>query len=165
MARSTVPRVRLYIDKGELDDTTQKFRDIAERASDAKPVLRAIQALMVDAGMEQFESQGASAGKAWQPDTKEWSERKSSEGLSGETLIRHSKLRDAMMAKTGGGSTIRRLSKHSTTVGVRLFYARFVGRVPAGVEKKDRMLLTMTPPMKNKYATMMIDYIIDGKVG
>jgi Phage virion morphogenesis family len=165
VARSTAPRVRLYIDKGELDDATEQFKGIAERASDAKPVLRAIQALMVDAGMEQFETQGSSTGEAWQPDTKEWAERKGSEGLSDETLVRHGKLREAMMAKTGGGSTIRRLSKHSTTVGVRLFYARFVGHVPEGIGKGRRRLLTMTVPAMDRYATMMIDYIIDGKVG
>jgi hypothetical protein len=165
VARSHAPRLRLYIDQGELDDTTEKFRGIAERASDAKPVLQAIRDLMIVAGVEQFESQGASAGKAWQPDTKEWAERKGAQGLSTGTLVEHGGLRDAMLAKTSGKASIRRLSKHSTTVGVRLFYAHFVGRVPEGHEKKSRMFLTMTVPAMDRYATMMIDYVLEGRFG
>jgi phage gpG-like protein len=157
MAKSNVPRVKLYIDGDGLQETETQFAEIAARASDAKPIMRAIQALMVEDSIEQFASEGDSVGEGWEQDTPEWKERKSKEGLSDKTLIRHGKLRDAMMAKTGGAGAIRRLSKHSATVGVRLYYARFAG--------KKRRLLTMTVPKQDKYASMMIDYIIEGKVG
>jgi phage gpG-like protein len=155
--KSNVPRVRLYIDGSGLDDAQEQFRGIAERAMDSKPVMRAIQALMVDSSIEQFESEGDSVGEAWKPDTAEWTERKASEGLSVKTLERRGGLHSAMVAKTGGGKgAIRRLSKHSATVGVRLYYARFAG--------KKRRLLTMTVPQQEKYATMMIDYILEGTI-
>ncbi|HEV3309422.1 MAG TPA: hypothetical protein VG815_02740 [Chloroflexota bacterium] len=119
--------------------------------------MRAIQALMIEDSIEQFASEGDSVGEGWKQDTPEWTERKASEGLSDKTLVRHGNLRDAMMAKTGGGGAIRRLSKHSATVGVRLYYARYAG--------KKRRLLTMTVPKQDKYASMMIDYILEGKIG
>jgi hypothetical protein len=157
MAKSNVPRLRLYIDGGELEESEKQFEDIGARASDAKPIMRAIQALMIEDSIEQFASEGDSVGEGWKQDTPEWTERKAGEGLSDKTLVRHGNLRDAMMAKTGGRGAIRRLSKHSATVGVRLYYARFAG--------KKRRLLTMTVPKQDKYASMMIDYIIEGKVG
>jgi phage gpG-like protein len=157
MAKSNVPRLRLYIDGDGLRDTERQFEEIGKRASDAKPIMRAIQALMVEDSIEQFASEGDSVGEGWNQDTANWTKRKSKEGLSDKTLVRHGKLRDAMMAKTGGGGAIRRLSKHSATVGVRLYYARYAG--------KKRRLLTMIAPKQDKYASMMIDYIIDGKIG
>jgi phage gpG-like protein len=154
MAKANVPRLKLYIDGSGLDDTQETFRGIAERAMDSKPVMRAIHALMVDSSIEQFESEGASVGEPWKPDTAGWMERKSGEGLSVKTLERRGDLHSAMIAKTGGKGAIRRLSKHSATVGVRLYYARFAG--------KKRRLLSMTVPQQERYATMMIDYIIEG---
>jgi hypothetical protein len=156
--KSSVPRVRLYIDGSGLADAQEQFRGIAERAMDSKPVMRAIQALMVDSSVEQFESEGDSVGEPWKPDTEEWLERKAREGLSTKVLERHGDLHSAMVAKTTGGKgAIRRLSKHSATVGVRLYYARFAG--------KKRRLLTMTVPQQERYATMMIDYILEGTIG
>ena len=158
MTRSNVPRVRLYIDGSGLDDAQEQFRGIADRAMDSKLVMRAIQALMVDSSIEQFESGGDSVGDPWTPDVTEWTERKAAKGESAKTFERHGDLHSAMIAKTSGGKgAIRRVSKHSTTVGVRLYYAVFAGR-------KRRRLLTMTVPQQERYATMMIDYILEGTI-
>ena len=154
--RSTAARLKLYIDTEQADRTREEITAIGLRAQDAKPVMFQIQALMVASSAEQFESEGGSVGEPWQHDTAAWTERKTAKGLSDKTLVRHGKLRDAMMAKTSGKGAIRRLSAHSATVGARVYYARFAG--------KKRRLLTMTIEQQNQYASMMIDWILEGKL-
>jgi hypothetical protein len=154
VAKGNVPRLKLYIE--DEDRTSEELAAIGARARDAKPVMRLIQALMMESSAEQFLSEGASVGEPWKRDTDEWTERKQKEGLSDGTLERRGDLRSAMLAKTSGGASIRRLSKQSTSVGVRIYYARFAG--------KKRRLLTMTVPQQDKYASMMIDYILTGRL-
>jgi hypothetical protein len=154
MTASNIPRIRLYIE--EHGNTREELEEIGHRARDAKPVMRVIQALMVEAGMEQFATEGSRSGEKWKPDKEKWAARKTREGFSDDTEVKSSDLRTAMMAKTGGGGTIRRVSKASTTVGVRLYYAQFQGH--------KRRLLALTRDDKNRYASMMIDYILTGKV-
>jgi len=153
--KSTAARLRLYIDTEQADRTHEEIAAIGVRAQNAKPVMFQIQALMAASGREQFESEGSSVGEPWEHDTPSWAERKAAKGLSDKTLVRHGKLRDAMMAYTSGKGAIRRLSAHSATVGVRLYYARFAG--------KKRRLLTMTEAQQDKYASMMISWILDGR--
>jgi len=154
MSAAAVPRLKLYVD----DDgaTEEQLREIGERAYEAKPVMRVIQGLMADAAIEQFESEGSRGGFRWKPDKEPWSDRKKREGHSPDTEVETGDLREAMIAKTGGGNAIRRLSKNSTTVGVRMFYAAFQGH--------NRQLLILTVRDQDNYATRMIEWILEGRL-
>lgn len=152
--KSNVPRLRLYVD--EEGSTKEELLAIGERAREAKPVMRVIQALMVEGQMEQFASEGTRSGERWLADSKSWEARKKREGLDEHTEVRKGDLRDAMMAKTGGKGAIRRLSKASTTTGVRLYYAVFQGH--------KRRLLALTRGDQDNYASRMIEWILEGRL-
>lgn len=147
------PLLKLYIDETGL--SREDILAIGTRARDAKPVLRAIQGLMAEGAKEQFEGEGSRGGLRWEPDSKMWAARKRREGKDEHTEIRTGDLRAALMSTTGGGNAIRRLSKASTTFGVRLFYSAFQGH--------RRQLLVITTKDQDRWASMMLDWVLEGK--
>lgn len=152
MAASKGPRLRLYID--EKGATADELRGIIERAREPKPVMRVIQQLMMEGAAEQFESEGSRGGYHWAADKEKYVARKLKEGHDERIEIRKGDLRMSLLARSGGGNAIRRLSKASTTVGTRLFYSVFQGH--------RRQLLTLTSRDQDIYAEKMIDYLLTG---
>lgn len=148
------PRLKLYIDGEEA--AADEFRAIGARARDAKPVLRVIQALMANAAREQFEGEGTRGGLKWEPDTPRWVARKIEAQQDARTERRTGALEASLMSEGGGGDSIRRLSKQSTTFGTRLFYAQFQGH--------RRQLLRVTLQDADLWAEKMVDWILSGNV-
>ena len=154
MARSHGPRLKLYIDGA--DAAAEEIRAIGQRARDAKPVLRVIQGLMARGARGQFETEGERGGLPWEPDTPAWMERKRKAGQDPRTERRTGALEASLMAEGGGKGAIRRLSKGSTTFGIRIFYAQFQGH--------RRQLLRLTLKDADLYAEKMVDWILSGNV-
>lgn len=136
------------------DAVADELKQIGERAHDAKPVLRVIQALMAESAREQFESEGSRGGLPWVPDKNATVARKAREGFKEDTEIRTGDLEKSLAQLGGGGNAIRRLSMASTTFGTRLFYARFQGH--------KRQLLRITTKDADLWAEKMVDWILSG---
>lgn len=151
MANSSF-RVRLLVE--DTEPTTAELLEIAHRARDARPVLRAVNRMMQVGAWEQFQSEGARGGHAWLPDKPETVLRKERSGLDPRTERRTRDLEASLLV--GGKGNINRLSAQSTTFGTRVFYARFQGH--------KRRLLQVTLSDANRWSEMFIDYILSGNV-
>ena len=146
-------RLRLEIE-GD-GETVESIRALGERANNAKPVLTVIQKLMEQGAEEQFATKGARGGMSWQVDKDTTIARKVAAGESRDTEVRTGDLARSLLGG-GSGSTIRRLSKSSTTYGTRVFYAVFQGH--------RRQLLRLTTRDADAWSEKMVRWILDGEV-
>lgn len=153
MAADKPGRIRLYIDDAQGAEDQLSY--IAERARDARPVMKVILGLMSHAQAEQFRSAGARGGTPWQKDTKAWIERKRRQGWNVDTEIYRGDLKNSLTMGSGEmADEIRRYGKHSATFGTNRFYAKFQGH--------KRVLLYMTVSDMNDYAERMLLWLLDG---
>lgn len=130
---------------------------IAERSYDMKPVLTVIQELMRKGAEAQFASEGERGGKRWQLDKPDTVAKKVAAGYPDHTEIETLDLFTALTQRSGGGQAIRRISRHSTTFGTRLFYAQFQGN--------KRQLLALTTMDADNFASRMVSYVLEGSEG
>jgi phage gpG-like protein len=155
MAALRGPRLRLYID-GE-KAVAEDLRAIGQRARDAKPVMRVIQQLMARGAREQFETQGARSGEPWKTDTPAWIERKRRAGHSTDTEQETGATMASLISAGRTKGAVRRLSKTSTTFGTRTFASQWQGH--------RRRLLGITMKDADRWAELMVDWILSGKDG
>jgi hypothetical protein len=155
MARVSGPRLRLTIEgDGAAED---ELRAIGARARDAKPVMRVIQGLMVRGAKEQFESEGARGGLAWDPDTQAWVKRKAAKGEDTRIERRTGALWESLTMESGDfAEEIRKVLKASTTFGTRIFHAQFQGH--------RRQLLRITLKDADLWAELIVDWILSGNL-
>lgn len=129
---------------------------IAERSHEAKPVLAVIQELMRRGAEEQFFSEGSRGGLRWVPDKPNTIEKKLAAGYpTNHTEIMTTRLLASLQKRSGGGDAIRRLSRHSTTFGTRVFYAHWQGH--------KRQLLGITTRDADSWAERMATWLVEGR--
>jgi phage gpG-like protein len=118
-------RVRLNVSTPK--PSSEDIALIAARARDAKPAMRVILNVLIDAERRAFETQGSITGRRWDEDTPAWRIRKGKEGKPQEPLRYTDRLmRSLTQTKARGG--IRRVTKQQAVLGTMIFYARFQKR-------------------------------------
>jgi hypothetical protein len=143
------PRMRLLIDGANLAE--DMLTGILERSHDMKPVLRVIQDEMRKDAEVQFVTEGGRSGTPWEKDAPSTIAKKIAAGYPNRTEVLTADLYDSL-TDTGGGNSIRRLSRHSTTLGTKLHYAAF----------QKNPLLVITTTDADNWAERMIRYCLEG---
>jgi phage gpG-like protein len=143
---------------GPADAPAEELELIAKRAGNAKPAMKAIQAMELAAEAEAFATGGASTGRSWKADTKRWQERKAKEGAS----TKPERYTDALMRSLtveGGefAGEIRKITKTSSILGTRIYYAAFQKR-PILAQ------LRFTPGVVATAQQILYDWLINGEV-
>jgi phage gpG-like protein len=143
---------------GPREDAGEELKLIAKRASNPKPAMKAIQAVLLGAEAEAFETSGQSTGQLWKADTKAWQERKAKEGAS----TKPERYTGALMQSltVGGGEfagEIRRVTKTSSIIGTTIYYAAF--------QKRPILArLRYTRGVVAKAQDILYDWLINGEV-
>lgn len=152
-ASSRGPRVEFDV-KGDAH-AADIAKALGTRARDAKPLMQAWQAQMVEIEREQFATSGARGGSPWPADEQSTIKRKKAANQDPRPNRRTGALEKSLTGRRGGGA-VRRASKTSVTVGTRIPYARYSGT--------KRPLLGFTPLDQQRFLGHVVAYLLEGSL-
>lgn len=137
------------VDVTGIDETDERFKQIARRAIDPRPGLRDISDYLADEERKVFFTQGGSIGVRWPEPSKRKREKGGRPGIDSGALFKTLTLK-----KPAGGT--RNVSRAGLTFGTRLFYARFF--------VKQRPLFRRTERVENHARQILRNFILEGRL-